>query len=154
MAADAWVVHDDFKQELGAASVDMDDATAGAFKMSLHTSTSTVSNTSEGNFATFTGTKAEHANQGAPGYETGGKAIQNPTWTKATVTTTFDCDDVTWTATGGNMVARFACIYYDDHASDLIVCHSLLENPAADVTATTGNDFKITIHADGVFDLS
>lgn len=153
MAASAWVLHDNIKEYIGDGTVDLN---GDAFKMALHTASSTVATTSENSWATFAGTKAEVAN--GNGYTTGGETLNGVTWTQPVAgTAMFDCDNVTWTASGGSITARYACIYDDTVASpvvDPIVCHSLLDDTPDDVTATDGNDFVITINANGVFRLS
>ena len=146
MAADAWVLHDKFKLYLGDGTADMD---ADAFKMALALSTSNIATTSVNALSTVTN---EHAN--GNGYLTGGAAVSTPTWTESSGTITFDCADQVWTASGGSIVARFAFIYDDTittPVADPVVCHSLLDNSPADVTATDGNTLTITINASGVF---
>jgi hypothetical protein len=151
MAADAWVVHDKFKEYLGDGTVDMD---ADNFKMALALSASNIATTSVDGYAAVT---SEHAN--ANGYTTGGAAITLPTWIESSGTVTFDCDNVVWTASGGSITAHFAFIYDDavtTPVADPVVCHSLLDNTAGgtDVTATDGNTFTVAINAAGVFALS
>ncbi len=63
----------------------------------------------------------------------------------------FDVDDVVWTAGAVSIVARYAVIYDDTHATDALVCWALLDNSPANVTATTGNTLTVAIHANGVF---
>ena len=60
----------------------------------------------------------------------------------------------TWTASGGSITARFAVIYDDTHASDQALCVCLLDTAPADVTATDGNTFTITMNASGILTLS
>lgn len=149
MAADAWVMHDKFKEYMGDATVDLD---ADSFKMALYLSTSDVATTSLDAYGTPTNEVAQNF-----GYLTGGKAITTPTWIESSGTVTFKCDNVVWTAAGGSITARFAAIYDDTVAAPVakpIMCHSLLENPAADVTATDGNTFTVAINASGVFTLA
>ena len=147
MAADAWVLHDRIKEYIGDGTVDLDN---DSFKMALFLSTSNIATTSIDALATATN---EVAN--GNGYTTGGETLASVTWTEPTAgTMMFDCDNVTWTASGGAITARFAAIYDDTVTSpvaDPIVCHSLLDNTPADVSATDGNDFVITINANGVF---
>ena len=148
MAADVWVVHDKFKEYAGDGTIDMD---ADAFKMALFLSTSNIATTSIDGLAAATN---QHAN--GNGYTTGGEAVVSPTWVEASGTVTFDCADQVWTASGGSIAARFAGIYDDTvttPVADPIVCHSLLDNTPADVTATTGNTLTIAINASGVFTL-
>ena len=63
-------------------------------------------------------------------------------------TTTLDCDDQVWTASGGSIVARFAVIY--SSTSGKLVAYCLLDTTPADITTTTGNTLTITINASGI----
>jgi hypothetical protein len=63
-----------------------------------------------------------------------------------------DPADVVWTASGGSITARFACIY--ENASSKILCYCLLDSTPADVTATTGNTLTVALHASGIFTLA
>ena len=146
MAADAWVLHDKFKEYMGDATVDLD---ADSFKMALFLSTSNIATTSINALSTATN---EHAS--ANGYTTGGLVIASPTWSESAGTVTFDTSNAVWTATGGEIRARFGGIYDDTITSpvaDPIVCHSLLDNAPADKVATDTNTFTITMNALGVF---
>jgi hypothetical protein len=146
MAADAWVMHDKFKEYMGDGTVDLD---ADAFKMALFLSTSNIATTSINALSTATN---EIAN--ANGYTTGGETAGLPTWVESAGTVTFDTANVVWTATGGSITARFAAIYDDTvtiPVADPIMCHSLLDNTPADVTATDTNTLTVAINASGVF---
>jgi len=152
MAADAWVVHDDFKLYLGNGSIDLDGDT---FKMILCQSTSNVATTSVG---TYTAVTDEVAN--GNGYTTGGETMTTLAYAAGSPVTTmyWDADNVVWTASGGSITARYAAIYDDTVATspgaDTLVCHSLLDNSPADVTATDGNTFTVAINASGIFSLA
>jgi hypothetical protein len=150
MAADAWVLHDKAKEYLGDGTIDLDNDT---FKMALFLSTSNIATTTIDALATATN---EHSN--ANGYTTGGETLTSVTWTEASAgVMRFDCDNVVWTASGGSITARFAGIYDDTVSSpvaDPILCHSLLDNAPADVQATDGNTYTVSINASGVFTLT
>ena len=146
MAADAWIRYNGFSEYLGDGVMDMDNDT---FKMQLHSSTYTPAVTHD--------VRADLTNElaTANGYTAGG-ATMTVTWTRATVTVTFDANDVVWTASGGSIVARYAVIYDDTPASPLdpLVAYSLLDNTPADVTVTDGNTLTIAIHANGILTLT
>lgn len=149
MAADAWVLHDSAKEYMGDATIDLDGDT---FKAILVTSASNLATTSVNGYATVTNELST-----AAGYTSGGLALSSVTWTNSSGTITFDCADLVWTASGGSIVARLAGIYDDTvttPVADPVVCHSLLDNSPADVTATDGNTFTIAINASGVFTLA
>lgn len=146
MAADAWTVHDRFKEYMGDNTIDMDGDT---FAMRLYTSASNITTTSVGDATTATN---EVAN--ANGYITGGVTLTSVTWNRSAGTVTFDSDDGQWTASGGNITARFAAIIDTTTTPDEVVCSTTLDNTPADVTATDGNTFTVQINASGIFTLS
>lgn len=146
MAADAWVIHDRFKEFMGDNTIDMDGDT---FVIKLYLSTSNIATTSVGDATTATN---EHAN--ANGYTTGGNTLTSVTWNRSTSTVTFDSADSVWTASGGSIVARFAAIVDTTPATDEVVAHCLLDNTPADVTATTGNTLTVQMNASGIFTLA
>lgn len=111
--------------------------------MALFLSTSNIGASS----TTYAGLTNEHAN--GNGYTTGGEAVTLSL--SGTTTVTVDCTDVTWTASGGSIVARFAVIY---EVSGRVLCYCLLDSTPADVTATAGNDLTVQINASGVFTLA
>jgi len=153
MAAGKWKVYDKAKVRLADGTFDMDNAALG-LTMALFLSTSNAETLGVGT-GVYGDLTNEHAN--ANGYTTGGIALTSETWTNSTSTTTFDCDDVTWTASGGSIVARFAVIYCNATVNSIVkplLCISLLDTTPANVTATDGNTFKVAINASGVFTLS
>lgn len=149
MAADAWVVHDKAIEYMGDGTIDLD---GDSFIAILCLSTSNIATTSVNAYSTVTNEVAS-----AFGYTQGTKAITTPTWTESSGTVTFNCDNISWTASGGSITARFGGIYDDTVTSpvaDPVLCHSLLNNTPADETATDGNNFDINIDASGVFSVS
>ena len=153
MAAGKWKVYDKAKVRLADGTFDMDNTGLG-LTMALFLSTSNAETLGVGT-GVYGDLTNEHAN--GNGYTTGGIALTGETWTNSTSTTTFDCDDVTWTASGGSIVARFAVIYCNATVNSIVkplLCVSLLDTTPANVTATDGNTFKVAINASGVFTLS
>lgn len=150
MAADNFKVYNKFKEYVGDGTIDLD---TDAFKAALFLSTSNAATLSVG-----TGIFADLTNQHATanGYTQPGVAISGITWVESAGTITFDCDDITWTASGGSIVARFLVIYDDTPTSpaDPLVAMNLMDNTPADVTATDGQVLKIQINASGMFTLS
>lgn len=146
MAADAWIIHDRFKEFMGDSTIDMD---GDSFALRLYLSTSNIASTSVGDATTATN---EHAN--ANGYTTGGNSLSSVTWNRATNTVTFDSADSVFTASGGSIVARFAAIVDTTTTPDEIVAHVLMDNAPADVTATDGNTLTIQMNASGIFTLT
>jgi hypothetical protein len=115
-----------------------------SFKVALFLSTSNIGPTS----TTYAGLTNEVAS--AFGYTTGGVAV---TLTLAgTTTVTVDISsDPSWSASGGNIVARYAVLY---EVSGNVVCYCLLDNTPADVTTVDGNNFVVQTNAAGVFTLA
>ena len=140
MAAGAWIFTD-------AAITNMLDGTvpidSGTFLMALYPTGSDLSTAS----TTYAAVTNEHANQGAPGYETGGKSVDLALTGTTTVTADIATDPV-WTATGGSITAKWAAIY--ESGAD-VLCFALLESGGADVTATVGNTFTVAANVSGVF---
>jgi hypothetical protein len=151
-AAGKWKTYEIAKKYIGDGTIDLDDTTN--WKIALFLSTSNANTLSVG-----TGVFGDLTNQvaGSFGYTTGGQAITGITWTNSGGVITFDCNNPVWTAAGGSITARFAVIYKDATVNSivkplLLVC--LLDTAPADVTATDGNTFTITMNASGLFTLS
>jgi len=150
MAANAWNKYNGFPEYAGDNTIDMDNDT---FKMGLYLVASNCADATKDLKAELT---SEHANQGAPGYETGGKTVALVAWSHSAGTTMFDLADAAWTATGGSIVCRYAVIYDDTPTSpaDPLICWSLLDNAPADITVTAGNTLTIQINASGVLTIT
>ena len=143
MAADAWVLHDTYKEYEGDGTVDVDNDT---FVIRLYDSSSNVATTSIIDASTVTNELST-----ANGYTNGGQTVA-VTWTQPSAgTVMFDCANAVWTASGGSITARLAAIVDTTTTPDTLVAHSLLDNSPADVTATDGNTLTLTIDANGVF---
>lgn len=145
MAANAWVVHDRFKEYAGDGTIDVDNDT---FVMRLYSSASNINTTSVGDATTATNELST-----ANGYTSGGQTVA-ATWVRSGGTVTFDTADAVWTASGGSITARYAAIVDTTTTPDEVVCHCLLDNTPADVTATSGNNFTVQNNASGVFTVS
>ena len=142
MAAGRWKMYHSAKKSIGDGTIDLDTHT---FKAALFLSTSNANTLTNTLLADLTN---QHAN--ANGYTTGGVALTGVTWVTATSTTTWDANNPSWTATGGSITARFGVIYDDTATGDPLVCVCLLDTTPADVTATDGNTFLITINTSGI----
>jgi len=141
MAAGPWVFTDIGRTCLLDGTFDVDSDT---FNCALFLDTSDLGAGS----TTYPATD-EHANQGAPGYETGGQLTTLSLTGTTTVKVAFT--DVSWTATGGSIVAKFAAIY---EVGGNILQYCLLDAGGADVTVTVGNILKIACNAAGEFTLA
>lgn len=140
-AAGAWTFTNASRDYLLDGTFDIDSDT---WKMALFLSTSNLGASS----TTYAGVTNEHANEN--GYTTGGESITLTLSGTTTVTCDIDTDP-TWTASGGSIVARFACIY---EVGGNVLCYCLLDDTPADVTVTDGNTLTVAAHASGVFTLS
>jgi hypothetical protein len=149
-AAGKWKLYEAANLHLADGTFDLDNASLG-LTMALFLSTSNCNTLSVG-----TGVYGDLTNEVATnfGYTQGGIALTGETWTKSASVSTFDCDNVVWTASGGSIVARFAVIYCNATVNSIVkplLCVSLLDTAPADKTATDGNTFTVTINASGVF---
>ena len=144
MAAGPWVIHDAFKSRPYSASGPL--IASDAIKVALAASTSNAATTSINNYASLTNELST-----ANGYTSGGATAASPT-VSGTSTVTFDTADVSWTASGGSITARFAVMYDNTDTNKTIIAHCLLDSTPADVTVTTGN--TLTIGIANVFSLT
>lgn len=140
MAAGNWTFTDVSRTRMLNGTFDFDTDT---FKIALFLSTSNIGAST----TTYAGVTNEHSN--ANGYTTGGAATTVSL--SGTTTVTVDASDVSWTASGGDITARFAVLY---EVGGDVVCYCLLDSTPADVTVTTGNTLTLQINASGVFTLA
>lgn len=140
-AAGAWTFTNGGRTSLLNGTFDID---TDSWKMALFLSTSNIGAAS----TTYAALTNEHAN--ANGYTTGGIAITLTLSGTTTVTVDISVDPV-WTASGGNIVARYAVIY---EVAGNVLCYALLDSAPADVTVTTGNTLTVAANASGVFTLA
>ena len=141
MAADAWLFTNEGRTKLLDGTFDID---SDSWKMALFLSTSNIGAAS----TAFSGVTNEHA--AANGYSAGGIAVTLALSGTTTVKVDISSDPV-WTASGGSIICRFAVIY---EVGGNVLCHSLLDNNPADVTATDGNTLTIAAASAGVFTLA
>jgi hypothetical protein len=151
MAAGKFKLFDLAKKYIGDGTHDLDDTTN--WKIALFASTSNANTLSVGTniFGDLTNELTT-----ANGYTAGGVALTGITWTNSAGTISFACSNAVWTATGGSITARFAVIYRNATVNGIVkplLCVCLLDTTPADVTATTGNTFTITMPA-ALFTLS
>jgi len=129
MAAGNWTFTTAGKTKLFDGTFDIDSDT---FKQALFLSTSNIGAGS----TTYAGLTNEHAN--ANGYTTGGQSCTIGLSGSGTIT--FTLSDVTWTASGGSIVARYAVIY---EVGGNVLAYMLLDSTPADVTTTDGNQMVV-----------
>jgi len=142
-----WKVYDAAKLAIANGEIDLDNH---SFKIALFLSTSNC-NTLSG--ATSLSNLTNQVATGF-GYTQSAKAVTIATSQSGGVVTVDETTNPSWTAAGGSIVARFAVIYDDTHASKQALCVCLLDTTPANATATDGNSFTITIGASGLFTIS
>lgn len=152
MAAGKFKLYNLAKKRIGDGTHDLDDTTN--WKAALFLSTSNCNTLSVGT-AIYGDLTNEHAN--ANGYTTGGVALTSVVFTESSGVVTWDCDDATWTAAGGSIVARFIVIYRNATVNGIVkplLAVALLDTTPADRTATTGNTFTATMSTSGIFSVA
>lgn len=123
-------------------ALDLDDTTAGRFKVMLVTSSYTP------DFGTHDFTADVVANEvSGTGYSAGGESLTSVTLTQSGGTITFDADDVTWTSS--TITARGAVIYDDSLTDDPLIAYI---DFGADKSSSAG-DFVLSFNASGIFTL-
>jgi hypothetical protein len=156
MAAGKFKSYDFANKYLADGTHDLDDTGGHPLKLALFLSTSNANTLSLGT-GVYGDLTNEHAN--ANGYTTGGVSLSGVTWTRSGSVVTLDAADLApaWTASGGNIVARFGVLYVNATVNSIVkpllgVC--LLESPAADITVTAGNPLNWTFNASGILTLT
>ena len=81
--------------------------------VTLHTSTFVPDNEADVVYADLSNELAT-----ANGYTNGGQALAGITWVQSTTVAIFDASDTVWTAAGGSITARYACLLYTSDAAD------------------------------------
>lgn len=138
-APTGWTAYDQFLNQLGKKTLDLN---ADTFKIALFQSTSDCGNKSHST-AKYSDFTNEVAN--ANGYTTGGVSLGAGTFTNASGTQTFDASDATFTASGGNIVARFAVLYDSTDSNKRALAFCILDGTPADYTILNGLSLTILI---------
>ncbi len=141
MSAGTWLFTDAARKKLIDGTFDLD---TDAYKVALFLVASDLGPSS----VAFSGVSSEHA--AVFGYTAGGETVVLVLTGTTTVKVDFSADPV-WTASGGSILARFACLY---EVGGDIICYCLLDDAPADVEATDGNTLTVAAAAGGVFDLA
>jgi hypothetical protein len=149
MAAGKWKMYEKAKLAWVNGEIDFD---SHSFKVNLYLSTSNANTLTLATIGQLTDITNQVAT--AFGYTQNSKALTLATSNTAGTEMIDETTNPVWTASGGSITARFAVIYDDTHASDMPCFVCLLDTAPADVTATDGNTFTITINASGLVQLS
>lgn len=149
-APSALVFYRSFKKYLGDGTFDMDGNT---FKALLLTSSYTPDVENDDILADISAAEVASGN----GYTTGGNTLGSVTWTRSTVTVTFDAADTAWTGATSGFVARYLAIYasgtLNAHVNPL-VGYMILDSAPADVSFAAGNTVTVVWNASGIFTLA
>jgi len=136
----ASFIYNSFKEYLGDGTIDMDN---DSFKIILLSASHTPDATNT-QYTNVSGNELANGN----GYTTGGNTLANVVWARTAGTVKFDADDPVWNA--ATFDARYAVIYDDTAANDLLVC--LID--FGGTKSVSNGTFTINFHADGIFTLS
>lgn len=129
MANPLWIILNDAKLKAWQKKIDLDLDT---LKLALVTSTSNISATmSPSGFADLT-----HEVAAANGYPAGGETVASQTLSGGAADSFVELElaDVTFTASGGNIVARWVVLYDDDATDKDIVAFGLIDAAGGDYT--------------------
>ena len=133
MTAGSWTLTNEFRTQLLEGTFS-NLTTGSAVHVGLYTSSSNIGASS----TTIAGVTNELST--ADGYTAGGVTATLTATGTTSVTLSFSAS-VTWTASGGSIVARFAVVY---EPSGHVIAYCLLDNTPADVTVTSGNTLTIS----------
>jgi hypothetical protein len=146
MAADPLVFFNSFTEALGDNTIDLDDDT---LRVALFTDSYAPNVATQSTFSALTGQVANGF-----GYATGGAQLANVTWTRSGAVATLDADDAAWTASGGNVTARYAVLYSATASTNNLIGYVLLDNTPGNVTVTDTNTLTVQWSASGIFTLA
>jgi hypothetical protein len=135
MPAGTFIFYDSVAELIGDGTIDLDSDT---FKIALLASTYTP-DAAHDEWADV----SSHEIAGSFGYTTGGATLANVTWSQTGGVATFSSDNQVWTASGGNIAARYGVIYDDTTTGDKLLGYYLLDDAPADLVATPPNTFTV-----------
>lgn len=149
-APSALVLFNAFGEHLAKGTIDCDTDT---LKLSL------VSSAYAPNVATHAARSDFSASELATafGYTSGGASLTGVSASRTVAVTKVDAGDVTWTASGGSLVARYAVLYANvtrNGVTDPLIGYLLLDSAPADVTATSGDVLTVIWNASGIFTIT
>ncbi len=77
------------------------------------------------------------------------QTLTTVSYTRAGSVTTIDADDAQWTASGGDLTARYWHLW--DQTSDILVAYGLLDATNQDVTTTDGSPLDLRWNVAGIY---
>jgi hypothetical protein len=148
-APGVWTFYNETLLLLGEKAINLD---TDVLKMALFTSASNVGGAglSPAQYGAATG---ELAN--GHGYATGGQALTTA-WTgdSTQATKTLGSSDASWSASGADLVFRYAVIYDDTATDKPLLCYCLMDSAPADFTIPDGKTRAVEIAVTGVMTLA
>ena len=149
MAAGAWTVYNLAKKKIGNGSIPLNST---VFRLSLFTSASNAATATLGIISSVTNELSE-----GNGYSSSGKALTGEVWTVGASAGQykFDCDDVIFTATGGNIANIKHAVMWLSAASANgrhLLCRSQLST--SQFTLSSGNTLTLQMASTGVLTLA
>ncbi len=146
MASSQFAIFHTFKESLGLKLLDLD---TDDIKCALLDSGWTPDLAADAGWADISANEIT-----GTGYTAGGLSVTTLAFTDTAGTSTFNCDDPSWTAGAGGITARY-CVFYDNtDASKTLICYSLLDTTPADVSVADGQTFLIALPATGILQLT
>jgi len=145
MGAGPWRFYYNTRKAIGQGGLDFSE---GPFAMQLYGNASNCNDLTRINFSELTGQLPT-----ANGYTNGGKQLTGLVWDVGIDLSEyrFSCDDVVWTATGGDISnIRWAVIV--NTADGNLVCVAELET--FPMVVTNGNAFAVAANEGGIFELN
>lgn len=142
----AVAVHipDAFKEYMADGTIDLDDASAGAYKCALLTSSYSAFNAAHDTLSDVSA--YEHGTTNT-GYTSGGEALTSVTWAQTSGTAKFNAADPQWTAGSAGISARWAVVYYTNGGNGItnpIVLFVDFDDTPGTEDAAQGETLKIT----------
>lgn len=152
MAASAWAFYEMFREYMADGTIDLD---TNSFDLHLYTSASNAAT-----LTVSTATQLTNELASGNGYSQSGKALTSVTWATGASggARRFDCADVIFTATGGNLTnIRYAVIVAQTGTSgkdgaNKLVCESALST--GQFTINDASTLTVQMNASGVFELT
>lgn len=137
-----------FPKYIGNGTIDLDTDT---FKVSLHSNVLVPNYSTMVKFADVTNELTT-----AFGYTAGGATLTSVTYNLVNAIATWDAADIVWNASGGDIVAAYACIYKSGTANTIVnpLVGLIALNGGSNVTAPDGKPLTLKWNTSGILSLA